>query len=100
MADGTMIYDKMGLSDMSTGLLSFSQELQQIADEAHGLLAASPEFFQSDNGAANYQQAQQLINDGIQDGKDVIARHGNVIDQSSSNFTAADVNVGNGFQGA
>ena len=94
-----MRYNKMGLSDMSSGLMSFSQELQQIGDEAKGLLGSSPEFFQTDNGAQNYQQCQQLINDGIEDGKAVIARHGDVIDQSSTNFTATDVGVGNQFSG-
>lgn len=47
----------------------------------------------------NYQQAQQLINEGIQDGKDVIARHGSTVDTASSNFSAADLQVGNSFGG-
>src|ERR1700682_5837340 len=95
--DGTMIYNPMGMADLSSGMLSFSQELDQIAQEAHGLLSSSPEFFTSDNGAAQYQQCQQLINEGIQDGKEVIARHGNVIDNASSSFTATDFHVGNSF---
>jgi uncharacterized protein YukE len=97
MTDGTMIYNKMGLGDMSTGMLSFSQELDQIAQEAQNLLAASPEFFQSEPGAAQYQQCQNLINEGIQDGKDVIMRHGDVIDRSSNSFEATDFSVGNNF---
>jgi uncharacterized protein YukE len=98
--DGTMIYNPAGLADLSSGMLTFAQELDQIGQEAHNLLAASQEFFQGPNGAAQYAQAQQLINEGIADGQEVISRHGNVIDQSSSNFQAADMHVGNSFQGA
>jgi uncharacterized protein YukE len=96
--DGTMIYNPMGLADLSSGMLSFSQELDQIGQEAHQLLAGSQEFFKGEQGAANYAQAQTLINEGIQDGKDVIMRHGDTIDNASSAFTAADHTVGNSFQ--
>ena len=54
-------------------------------------------FFQSEHGAAQYQQCQNLINEGIQDGKDVIMRHGDVIDRSSNSFEATDFSVGNNF---
>jgi len=97
--DGTMIYNPMGLADLTSSMVQFSQELDQIGQEAHTLLAGSQEFFQGPHGAVNYQQAQQLINEGIQDGKDVIARHGNVVDTASANFSAADVGVGNSFGG-
>jgi uncharacterized protein YukE len=95
--DGTMIYNPAGLADLSSGMLSYAQELDQIGQEAHNLLAASQEFFKGPNGATNYAQAQQLINEGIADGQQVITRHGNVIDQASSSFQAADMHVGNSF---
>lgn len=98
-ADGTMIYNPMGLADLSSGMLSFAQELDQIGQEAHNLLASSQEFFQGPQGAVQYAQAQQLINEGIADGQEVIARHGNVVDQASSAFQAADYHVGNSFGG-
>ena len=97
--DGAMIYNPAGLADLSSGMLTFAQELDQIGQEAHNLLAASQEFFQGPSGAANYAQAQQLINEGIQDGQEVITRHGNVVDQASASFQAADTHVGASFQG-
>lgn len=97
--DGTMIYNPMGLADLTSGILSFSQELDQIGQEAQNLLAGSQEFFQGPNGALNYQQAQNLIIEGIQDGKDVLHRHGGTVDNSSMNFCSADVQVGNSFGG-
>jgi uncharacterized protein YukE len=99
MSDKPMIYSPMGMADLSSGMLSFSGELDQIGQEAHNLLAASQNFFQGPQGATNYAQAQQLINDGIQDGKDVINRHGNMVDSASSDFSAADQQVGNSFGG-
>ncbi|MDQ2636954.1 WXG100 family type VII secretion target [[Mycobacterium] nativiensis] len=99
MSDGTMIYNPMGLADLSSSMISFSQELDQIGQEAHNLLAGSQEFFQGPNGAVQYAQAQQLINEGIQDGKDVIMRHGSTVDTASASFSAADTQVGNSFGG-
>ncbi|SBS76603.1 conserved hypothetical protein [uncultured Mycobacterium sp.] len=95
---GPITYNPMGLSDLSSGMMSFSQELDQIGTEAHNLLAGSQEFFKGPQGATNYAQAQQLINQGIQDGKDVIMRHGDTIDNASSSMQAADHQVGNSFQ--
>ena len=43
--DGTMIYNPAGLADLSSGMLTFAQELDQIGQEAHSLLAGSQEFF-------------------------------------------------------
>lgn len=97
--DGTMIYNPMGLADLSSGMVSFSQELEQIGQEAHNLLASSQEFFQGPNGATHYAQAQHLINEGIQDGRDVLHSQGGVVDNVSSAFQAADIHVGNGFAG-
>jgi uncharacterized protein YukE len=97
--DGTMIYNPMGLADLTSSMMSFSQELDQVGQEAHTLLAGSQEFFQGPGGAVNYQQAQQLINEGIADGMDVIARHGNTVDTAATNFHATDHGVGQSFQG-
>jgi uncharacterized protein YukE len=99
MSDGTMRYNPMGLADLTQSMIQFSSELDQIGQEAHTLLAGSQEFFQGPSGATNYHQAQQLINEGIQDGKDVIARHGNAVDIAASNFAGADTHVGNSFGG-
>ena len=99
MSDGTMIYNPMGLADLTQQMTAFSQELDQIGQEAHNLLAGSQEFFQGPSGATNYHQAQQLINEGIADGQAVIACHGGAVDTASSNFSAADMHVGNSFGG-
>ena len=95
--DGTMIYNPMGLADLQSSMVQFSQELDQIGQEAHTLLAGSQEFFQGPHGATNYQQAQHLINEGIQDGKEVIARHASTVETVSSTFSGTDAGVGSSF---
>jgi uncharacterized protein YukE len=99
MSDETMVYNPAGLADLTSQMVTFSQELDQVGQEAHNLLAGSREFFQGPHGAEQYAQAQQMINDGIQDGKEVISRHGNVVDQASTNYMGADMGVGNSFGG-
>lgn len=98
MTEGPMIYHPAGLADMTAGMHSFAQELDSIGQEAHNLLAASRDFFSGPHGAQSYAQAQQLINEGIADGKDVIFRHGDTIDGASQAFQAADSTVGQSFQ--
>ena len=95
--DGTMVYNPMGLSDMTATILALSQEMDQIGQEAHSLLASSQDFFQGPSGATNYAQAQNLINEGIQDGKQVMHTHSNTVDAASSSYSAADGQVGNSF---
>jgi uncharacterized protein YukE len=95
--DGMMQYNPAGLSDMSSAMITFSQELDQIGEEAHNLLANSQEFFQGPHGAVAYAQAQNLINQGIQEGKQVLYNQGGVIEDVSSNMTGTDTSVGNGF---
>ncbi|EFG78661.1 hypothetical protein HMPREF0591_1428 [Mycobacterium parascrofulaceum ATCC BAA-614] len=93
-----MIYHPAGLADTTASMHSFAQELETIREQAQNLLASSRDYFSGPHGAESYAQAQQLINEGIQDGKDVIFRHGDVIDQASMAFQAADSTVGQGFQ--
>lgn len=97
MADDTMIYDPMGMSDMTSTILGLSHELDQIGQEAHNLLAASQHFFKGPQGATHYAQAQQAINEGIQDGQRVLHTHSNTIDHASTSYSAADHVVGNSF---
>lgn len=94
---GPIIYNQMGLADMTSNMISFSQELDQIGQEAQNLLANSREFFQGDHGATAYAQAQTLINEGIEDGKEVIRRHGDAVDFSGASMAGADQQAGNSF---
>lgn len=95
--DGTMIYHPAGIVDLSSTIISVSQQLDQIAEEAHHLLAGSQDFFQGPQGATQYAQAQHLINQGIQEGKSVLYNQGGVVEEVGQNMSNTDTAVGNGF---
>jgi len=98
--DGTMIYHQAGMADLSTTIISVSQQLDQIAEEAHNLLAGSQHFFQGPSGATAYHQVQDLINQGIQEGKQVLNNHGAVVQDVSQNMANTDTINGNNFMSA
>ena len=89
MSDGVMTSHIGHLADLTSDTMNFSQSLDHIRDEAIQLLGSHLDAFKG-NGAEAYHQAQQMINDGIQEGKDVIARHGDAIEQAAMNFQGAD----------
>ena len=97
--DGMMRYNMPQLGDHTHALSSFSQELDQIGQEALHELSSIQGFFDTEHGSQAYTQAQQLINEGIDDGKQVIARHGDAIDTSASDFMAQDAAAGSSFGG-
>ena len=97
--DGMMRYNVPQLGDHTQALMSFSQELDQIGQEALHELAGIQNFFDTEHGSQAYAQAQQLINEGIDDGKQVIARHGDAIDTSATDYQAQDVSAASSFQG-
>jgi hypothetical protein len=95
--DGTMIYHPAGIVDMSATILSVSQQLDQIGEEALHLLAGSQNFFTGPHGATQYAQAQDLINQGIAEGKNVLFNQSGVVQDVGHNMSGTDTMVGNGF---
>lgn len=97
MSDPMIKYDKAGLADYTHGLTSYSAELDDIAQQAMNILGGISEYFTTDNASVSYAQVQQMINEGIQQGKEVIFRHGDAVNTSSEEFTARDISAGNSF---
>ncbi len=99
MTDGHMRYNFAGLADYTSAMMSYSQELDQIGQEALHELAGIQAFFNTEHGSVGYQQAQNMIIEGINDGKSVIASHGDAVDTSASDYMAQDISAYNSFQG-
>jgi uncharacterized protein YukE len=89
MSDGVMTYHLGHLADLTSDTMNFSQQLDSIGEEAKQLCASHAEAFQG-AGGSSYQEAQRMIDEGIQEGKNVIARHGDAIEQAAMNFQGAD----------
>jgi uncharacterized protein YukE len=93
----TMIYNPLGMADLTSQFQSFSQELEQIRQQCEHELNASRDFFKGKEGATSFAQVLSLVNSGIDDGQQVIRAHGDVVDHSSTNFSGTDSAVGGGF---
>ncbi|WP_375489205.1 hypothetical protein [uncultured Mycobacterium sp.] len=95
--DDMMRYNPAMLADYTSTLMTFSATLDSLGQEALQKLAGIHEFFDTQHGSVAYQQAQQLIIDGINDGKEVIARHSGAVETSGADFVAYDASAGNSF---
>ena len=96
--DETIRVSPMGMADMTHAMVSFSQELDSLGQEAHNLLATSQEYFTSHGAGQAYQQVQNLVNQGIADGQQVIQRHGNAVDTAAAAYHGTDMHNASGFQ--
>ncbi|BBZ15021.1 hypothetical protein [Mycobacterium branderi] len=97
MEDGMLKYHPGMIGDYTHSLMTYSSELDNIASQAQNILAGLHEYFDTQHGSTAYTQVQQMINDGIQEGRDVIQRHGNAVDTSLANFVSQDHSAGNSF---
>jgi uncharacterized protein YukE len=97
MTEGPMIYNPLGMADLTSQFHSFSQELDTIRQQCTHDLQASREFFTGPHGAEQFAQVSNNIYSGIDSCQQVIRAHGDVVDHSSSNYQGADMTVGNGF---
>lgn len=97
MDNETIIANLPAMADLAQGHMSFSQELNSLGQEAINAVNASPEYFNGPNGGPAYQQVMALIHQAVQDGQEVIARHGNAIDTAAGNSQATDGAIGQSF---
>ena len=90
MSDDILKYHPAAIADYTHSLATFSGELDAIEGQAQNILAGIAEYFDTDQASVSYAQAQMLINQGIQEGKDVILRHGGAVDTASADFVSQD----------
>jgi uncharacterized protein YukE len=95
--DDFLRYHPGAIGDYTHGLATYSAELDNIAQQAQNLLAGLGDHWDTAHGSVSYTQVQQMINEGIQEGKDVIARHGMAVDTSLQEFVGQDIAAGNSF---
>ena len=95
--DGMIKVNPGAIADYNAALGSFSGELDNIAATATNLLAGIQEYFQTNQASVNYTQAQQMIIDATNEGKEVIHRHGAATDQAGADFLSQDAASANTF---
>jgi len=95
--DGMIKVNPGAIVDYNAALGSFSAELDNIAGEATNLLGGIAEYFTTDQASVTYAQAQQMIIDATNEGKEVIHRHGAATDQAGMDFVSQDGASANTF---
>src|SRR6478609_6266597 len=86
-----------GVGEYTHNLLGFAQELANIGEEAKSLLSSLGEQFETGQGSVSHAEAQNMIMDGINEGQDVIMRHGNAVDNAATEFVSFDHSAASNF---
>ena len=99
MMDDMMRYDPGRGIDYTSAVTSHCSELDALANEALNKLAGVAEFFDTQHGSISHAQAQQMIMDAVNDGKETMIRQAAAVDTSFSDFAGQDVSAGSKFSG-
>ena len=97
MSGDRITYNVPSLADYTASLMSFSQELDQIQQEAMHELSGLQSYYETEQGAPAYTAAQTEINRGIEEGQMVIRSHGDAVDTAAQGLQAADAAAASRF---
>ena len=90
MQDDVLKYNPAGIADYTHALATFAGEFENVRSQCLNLLAGLHEYFDTHQASISYVDAQNLINQGIDEGQQVIMRHGNAVDTASVDFASQD----------
>jgi uncharacterized protein YukE len=91
---GAFEYNPAVLPQQIQMVTQTSHTLDDIENRAMQALAATQEFWNS-QGSTAYHDAQQIISQGIQEGRDVLAHQANTTDSSHSESIGMDAAAAN-----
>ena len=87
--DGMFVYNPAVLPDYVQSIATSSAQLDDIRAQAQNVLAQVRSVFDSRGGGA-FEQAQMMINSGIDAGKDVLLRQSHVVDAANTDMMTTD----------
>jgi len=90
------VYNPAAMPDYIQHIANTSAQLEDVRAQAQGVLANVRTHFDSQGGGA-FEQAQMLINSGIDAGKDVILRHSQVVDNAATDMMCTDTAAASSF---
>jgi uncharacterized protein YukE len=90
-------YAPGALQDYAHSIGTFAGQLEQIEQEAANTINGLKDHFDSMGGDA-FHTAHMLINQGIQEGKDIIYRHGNTVGTVTDQMVGQDYTAAQSFQ--
>jgi hypothetical protein len=84
-------------ADYTHTLSTISAELDNVVNSANSILGGVAEYFHTHNASVAFNEVHRLLMQGIDEGKDTILRHGNVLGQSVEHFHGTDIAAGQSF---
>jgi uncharacterized protein YukE len=90
------VYNPAAIPDYVHTVAQSSAQLEDVRSQAQTALASVREEFEG-TGGVSFEQAQMMINSGIDAGKDVILRHSSVVDTALSDMMSTDQAAGQSF---
>ena len=89
-------YNPAAIPDYVHSVATASGQLEDVRSQAQTALASVREEFQG-GGGMSFEQAQMLINSGIDAGKDVILRHSGAVDTALTDMMGTDAAAAKSF---
>ena len=89
-------YNPAAIPDYVQSVATASGQLEDIRAQAQTALASVREEFQG-SGGMSFEQAQMMINSGIDAGKEVILRHSSTVDNVLTETLNTDLAAGKSF---
>ena len=90
------VYNPAAIPDYVHTVAQSSAQLEDVRSQAQTALASVREEFQG-SGGMSFEEAQMLINSGIDAGKDVILRHSATVDTALGDMMGTDAAAAKSF---
>ena len=94
---GPINYHSAGIADYTHSVMTLAQELESIGEQARNIVSGLGEHFSTMQGSVSHEEAQQLIMQGINEGKEVFMRHSSTVDQAANEFVGFDHSAASTF---
>jgi ABC-type Zn uptake system ZnuABC Zn-binding protein ZnuA len=95
--DGMMRYNPALGADYTASVANYCSQLDNLGQEALNKLHGIAHAFDTQHGSVSHAQAQQMIMDAINDGKETMIRQAAAVDTGFSDFGGQDISAGNSF---
>jgi ABC-type Zn uptake system ZnuABC Zn-binding protein ZnuA len=95
--DGMMRYNPGLGADYTASVANYCSQLDSLGQEALNRLNQIAYAFDTEHGSVQHAQAQQLILQAIDDGKQTMMRQAAAVDTGFSDFGGQDIAAGNSF---
>ena len=92
-----MRYNPAQGADYTAAVANYCSQLDNLGQEALNKLNGIAYAFDTEHGSVQHAQAQQLILDAINDGKETMMRQAAAVDTSFGDFGGQDISAGNSF---